>query len=120
LTDAIRLTVKWNTPNSKGENRIEYHERFGVEIDEDIEPFLPEISLPYWLWFWEINQGRQKSQSGIQPIPAAEFYAWAILTDTPLSSKDFLILRKMDQAYCQTLTEEVQNDPTLKKIGNEK
>ncbi len=70
----------------------------------DSEPEIPDAAEHLWLWFWELDSGRQVGM-GHSPLSWGDIKAWMELTQTPLSPWEVGLFKQMDQAYLEMAQE---------------
>lgn len=93
-------------PNENDETRRERNERHDI--------ITPEFCIPsggetYWSWYHQISDGTARVMDGVcYPIPGAEFYHWAQLTQTIVTADEYAILRAMDAAFVDEMNQELQ------------
>jgi hypothetical protein len=105
LCEVIRVRVRYDTPDEKGETRRERNPRFGVTSPEIIEPVGGEYLLD---WYDELTSGTLRvSESNVNPISWREFQAWVDVTGKIVWPFEFEILREMDKAYCDEMGIEI-------------
>jgi hypothetical protein len=67
------------------------------------EAEMPEVLLSVWSAFCDLNYCRSQGFSGPNPISYTEIKDWKDLTDNPISSREIILLRKLDQVYMRVL-----------------
>lgn len=114
MAEAIRVHVRYDTPNQKfpveGEGmkmltRREYYPRFQREA--------PPLEIPsggehLWEWYHDIaGQIRRIHDGHCGPIHPSEWLAWQKLTGEIVYPWEFEILRVMDVAFCDEVNKEL-------------
>lgn len=81
------------------------HPVYGVRDPRlDSEPDIPGVVLDLWLWFWELDSGRQSGMSS-NPLSWGDIKDWAELTGVNLTPWEVSVIKAMDRAYLTTANE---------------
>lgn len=100
LSEAVRLTVRYDMPDEKGETRRVRNARFD-QPSPDIE--IPHFGQHVWDWFWVLSNRRR---SGPEALSFAEIGEWQRLTGTAALPEEVEMLMQMDDAYLSEVRKE--------------
>lgn len=108
LVEAVRVFVRYDLPDEKGDTRRERNERVGVYTP----PFeIPEDGIYLWNWFIDLNNSvsRVDFNGYYCLIPPSEFLAWSTITGNGLYPEEYDILKSMDAVYCKETNADIQS-----------
>lgn len=101
----VRLAVRYDTPDERGETRRQRNIRFGEgEKNPDIEP--PDGAEHILDWFWDLSAARSHGFSGPNPLSLSDIANWSRLTGEIVTREEVGILRQIDAAYVAAVAEE--------------
>ncbi|MGA0564173.1 phage tail assembly chaperone [Ancylobacter sp. VNQ12] len=101
----VSLTVRYDTPDEKGETRRQRNIRFDEgEKNPDIE--IPDGAEHILGWFWDLSSARSHGFSGPNPLSLSDIAAWSRLMGEIVSREEIAILRAMDTAFVAAITAE--------------
>jgi hypothetical protein len=107
LVEAIRVNVRYNTPDEHGETRFDRYERMDVlapELD------IPEPGRYLWDWFAQLSKGvRRISEGRCNPITWADFLSWASAMGLLVHPFEYDILHAMDVAFRDEVDKELDD-----------
>lgn len=103
MCDAIRLRIRYETPDHTGETRRERNTRFGQESPEARAVEVGEYILE---WFFDLSAGRQFGLDGPLPLAWIDMMAWATLTGNIVRAEEWSVIRAVDRAYLSALSDE--------------
>jgi hypothetical protein len=75
-----------------------------------VSPVLPAAGERLWRVFAEVSSTRQIGMSA-NPISMADWYAYSVLMQEPLSPSDMRVLLPLDAAFLAALTETPNGSP---------
>lgn len=116
MIEAIRIYVRYDTPNQKfpveGEkgmvmlSRREYYPRF----DREAPPLeIPPRGMYLWEWYMDLSSKVRRIHEGVcGAIPPTEFMAWRDLTGHIIYPWEYDMLSAMDVAFCDELNKELE------------
>ena len=106
LCEAIRIFVRYDTPDENGDTRRDKNERFG----RDHPDLIVNMDGAYlWEWYHRVASCVARVRDGICfPIPPSEFLAWAQMTGTLVRPMEWSILTAMDEVYCTGMSAEFE------------
>lgn len=100
LCECIRYSVRYKTPDEKGETRAERNARFGQSDKTPDEPTLPGCGEHVWQWFAELSAQRGSGgMGGIEPLGWSSIKAWSELTGVIVRPEEVRMLLAMDAAF---------------------
>jgi len=105
--EAMRVRIRYDMPDEKGETRRERAIRFG---QDDTGPSfnLPDECHYIWSWYWTISARLKRVRDGAcEPIPASEFLAWCRASDTIVTAAEYGIVCAMDEVFCAEMNSEL-------------
>jgi hypothetical protein len=102
LTEAVRVFVRYETPDHENKTRRERNHAFGQE-SPPLE--IPENGSHLWAFFLELNQARQERYL----FSFQEIDAWMRLTGNRLLRQEIRIIKAMDVAYINQLNQEIED-----------
>jgi len=106
MYQAVAQIARYETPDHTGETRREMNERFGME-NKTPDPVHPDPDwLHLWEWFCDLSSARQYGSGGPMPLSYSEIRAWMELTGEPVQQAEVIILKAVDRAYLEALSEE--------------
>jgi hypothetical protein len=106
LCDAIRIYVRYDQEDEKGETRRERNTKYDTPSPE-IE--LPDDGIYIWDWYHEISNGLRRVHDGICiAIPWSEFIAWSKVTSVEVLAAEYKVLRAIDNAFVEAMNDELQ------------
>lgn len=117
LTEAVRVRVRYDQPNEKGQTRRERNDDFG----ENSPTWIVPLSGRYlWNWFYELSNSLRRVRDGVcEPIPPSEFLAWKAATRNIVYPGEYDILRAMDAAFCAEMNQELRDFEERRKAKQE-
>ncbi len=107
MVEAVRIYVRYETPNDKGETRRARNEKAGE--------FTPEFFVPdSGRYLWEIHQGIMNSVNRVidgayRIISPSEFESWFRLTQTIVYPAEYDILCAMERMFCTEANKEIED-----------
>ena len=107
LVEAIRINVRYNTPDEHGETRAERYLRF--------DKMAPELDIPdegrhLWDWFSQLSRGvRRLSEGRANPITWIDYLSWSQVVGLLVRPVEYDILHAMDVAYCDEVNKELED-----------
>ena len=102
LAEAVRLRVRYETPDENGETRAERNERFD-EADKTPEIETPEDWQYLLDWFWDIHSARSHGFNGPNPMSLTDIANWSAMTGNQLLREEVAIIRQIDAAYVEAV-----------------
>lgn len=64
-----------------------------------------------WEWFWQINDGVDRSGDGFcRKITWADYLGWEKISGNIVTHDEYAILRAMDGAFVEEMTKEIQSE----------
>lgn len=106
MSDAIRVFVRYDVTDEKGETRRERNERFGFDTPPLI---VPEAGIHFWKWYFEISSRLMRVRDGIAiPISWADINGWVALTGNIIRPLELQVLFTIDDAFCETMNAELK------------
>lgn len=105
MAAAIRVFVRYDTPDEHGIKRRDKNDDFNIESPPLVVP--PAVRY-LWEWYFELSSGLRRVRDGVcEPIPALEFQAWREATGHIVYPVEYGILRAMDVAFCDETNKEL-------------
>lgn len=107
----MRVRVRYDTPNERGETRRERIYRFGKH-EENRPPifYIPIEGFYLWEWFWTISARLRRIREGLcEPIPPSEFLSWCRASGTIVTPPEYAILCAMDEIFCEETNKELED-----------
>lgn len=107
LLDWAEHEFKLNQTDDSGITKREHLEQVERQIGHapkglENPTIFPRLLMHLWSAFCSLNSARTAGFSGPNPITYTELQAWKELTETPLSSWDIQVLKRLDQVYLRT------------------
>lgn len=110
LIESIRIYVRYETKNEKGETRRERNENVNELTPKFIIPF---AGMYLWDLYFSVSDSLTRIKDSIcHPIPPSEFKSYCELTETIVYPHEYDILRKMDSMFCSEMNKELQDYQT--------
>jgi len=104
LCNAVRIHVRYDTPDLSGMTRRERNLRAEIDSPEFV---IPQAGKHLWDWFAEINSVVSRVRDGhCCPLPPSEILAWVQLTGNIVYPSEYAILVAMDAEYCSEVNKE--------------
>lgn len=100
LAEAVRILVRYDTPDEKGMTRRDRNEKFG-QASPDHE--VPEDAIHVWAWFWELSSRRK---SGPEALAYADVGEWQRLMRRQVRPEEVEMIMSMDNAFLAEVREE--------------
>lgn len=108
LTEAIRIQIRYDTPDENGQTRRDRNTVFGQSSPLMI--IEGQTARRLWNWYDDLNKSIRRVRDGAsEPIPPSEIVAWCNLTDNDLHFREYEVLREMDKAYCVEMNSELSD-----------
>lgn len=105
LVEAIRIFVRYETPDENDQTRRERNEKFETPSPPLV---IPEAGQFLWDIFHTLHRSVSRVSDGYyRMIPPSEFEAWCRLTGTLVYPTEYAILNAMDRAYCDEANKEL-------------
>jgi hypothetical protein len=112
LCEGVEITVRYESPRDFGlsepETRREFNIRFGQSPGP--EPEIPDVVSHVWNWFWVVNNRRQYSPNGPQPLTFSEIDSWVRRMDLDARPEEIEMLVAMDDAFITASYRELRDD----------
>lgn len=117
FSDAIALYVRYEYKDSTGETRRQRNARFG-QSSPDIK--WPDECGYLKSWFFEIKSGVKTGDI----ITWVDLKNWIDITGNLVTEDEILVIKEMDNAYCQQVSIEqsedaIRNSPKTKGYNND-
>lgn len=107
MLEAVRVFVRYETPNKDDETRRARNEVAGEHTPEFI---IPEMGQHLWDIHRSIIRNVSRFSDGAyRLISPCEFEAWFRLTRTLVYPKEYDILAAMDGVYCEEANKELED-----------
>lgn len=107
MVEAIRVNVRYNTPDENEETRFDRYERMDI-IAPELD--IPEVGRYLWDWFDQISRGvRRISEGRANPITWTDFFSWASVMGLLVHPLEYDILAAMDRAFCSEVDKELDD-----------
>lgn len=68
-----------------------------------IMPPFPDILEDVWKLFIDLSNTRSQGYSGPLPITYSEIEAWSRITETPITSWEVSVIKRLDNVYIRAL-----------------
>ena len=113
LGESVGFCGRGETKTSDGETRRQRNERFNHETDD--APDIPEAVGHILEWFWQISEGRSTGINGNDRLTCTEISAWSQFTGNIIMPEEFDMIRAMDVAWCNAMSEEIKAESETNK-----
>lgn len=101
------LSARQDDGRTKREHLVDIWERHGKTPKELLKkPELSPINAHVWEYFGELNQGRDRDDSGPKKTSWRELEAWANMTGRRLDPWEIRALRKIEAEYLDFMAAE--------------
>lgn len=115
MTEAVSLTVRYETKGADGRTRRERNVDFG-HSSPDIE--VPSGAEYLWETFWSIRRGCGDGFNAPNPMSPRHILDWQTLTGDVLSRPEAVIVLDMDRAYLSAWQVEADNNEAMERARN--
>lgn len=107
--------MRYFTPDGSGETRTERNIRFSrSELNEEYD--FPDIGVYLWEWFFDCLEGIRSIIDGVPiKITWQDLQAWSAITGNVASPSEYAILRRMSDAWCEAMGDELANEQARRK-----
>ena len=104
MCDWAEHQFKLNRPDENGTTEREHLEQVERQIGrrpEALEPptHFPQLMSHVWSAFIALSNSRTAGFSGPNPITYNEIKSWKELTETPISSREVIVIKRVDVVY---------------------